>query len=86
VDICHTLQEYTDNITVYDPWADPAQVKHEYGLDIVTEVPGGKYDAVILAVAHEAFRSLDVKNLLSENGVVYDVKGFLDRELVDARL
>lgn len=86
VDICHTLQEYTDNITVYDPWADPAQVKHEYGLDIVTEVPGGKYDAVILAVAHEAFRSVDVKNLLSENGVVYDVKGFLDRELVDARL
>ena len=86
VDICHTLQEYTDNITIYDPWADPAQVKHEYGLDIVTEIPDGKYDAVILAVAHEAFRSVDVKNLLSENGVVYDVKGFLDRELVDARL
>ena len=86
VDICHTLQEYTDNITIYDPWADPAQVKHEYGLDIVTEIPDGKFDAVILAVAHEAFRSVDVKNLLSENGVVYDVKGFLDRELVDARL
>ena len=86
VDICHTLLEYTNNITVFDPWADPAQVKHEYGLDIVTELPGGKYDAVILAVAHEAFRSVDVKNLLSENGVVYDVKGFLDRELVDARL
>ena len=86
VDICHTLQEYTDNITIYDPWADPAQVKHEYGLDIVTELPDGKFDAVILAVAHEAFRSVDVKNLLSENGVVYDVKGFLDRELVDARL
>lgn len=86
VDICHTLQEYTDNITIYDPWADPAQVKHEYDLDIVTEIPDGKYDAVILAVAHEAFRSVDVKNLLSENGVVYDVKGFLDRELVDARL
>lgn len=86
VDICHTLQEYTDNITVFDPWADPAQVKHEYDLDIVTELPDGKFDAVILAVAHEAFRSVDVKNLLSENGVVYDVKGFLDRDTVDARL
>ena len=86
VDICHTLLEYTNNITVFDPWADPAQVKHEYDLDIVTELPDGKFDAVILAVAHEAFRSVDVKNLLSENGVVYDVKGFLDRDVVDARL
>ena len=86
VDICHTLLEYTNNITVFDPWADPAQVKHEYDLDIVTELPDGKFDAVILAVAHEAFRSVDVKNLLSENGVVYDVKGFLDRDTVDARL
>lgn len=86
VDICHTLLEYTSNITVFDPWADPAQVKHEYDLDIVTELPDGKFDAVILAVAHEAFRSVDVKSLLSENGVVYDVKGFLDRDVVDARL
>ena len=86
VDICHTLLEYTNNITVFDPWAEPAQVKHEYDLDIVTELPDGKFDAVILAVAHEAFRSVDVKNLLSENGVVYDFKGFLDREMVDARL
>lgn len=86
VDICHTLLEYTNNITVFDPWADPAQVKHEYDLDIVTELPDGKFDAVILAVAHEAFRSVEVKNLLSENGVVYDVKGFLDRDTVDARL
>ena len=86
VDICHTLLEYTSNITVFDPWADPAQVKHEYDLDIVTELPDGKFDAVILAVAHEAFRSVDVKSLLSENGVVYDVKGFLDRDTVDARL
>ena len=86
IDIYHTLLEYTDNITVFDPWADAAQVKHEYGLDIVTELPAGKYEAVILAVAHESFKSIDVKSLLSENGVVYDVKGFLDRYVVDARL
>ena len=86
VDIVHTLLEYTQNITVWDPWAAPAHVKHEYGLDVVTEIPSGKYDAVILAVAHECFRSVDVKSLLTENGVVYDVKGFLDRNVVDARL
>ena len=86
VDIYHTLLEYTDNIRIYDPWADPAQVKHEYDMDIVTELPAGKFDAVILAVAHESFKSIDVGSLLSENGVVYDVKGFLDRGVVDARL
>ena len=86
IDIYHTLLEYTNNITVFDPWADAAQVKHEYDLDIDTELPAGKYEAVILAVAHENFRSIDVKSLLSENGVVYDVKGFLDMDVVDARL
>ena len=86
IDIYHTLQEYTDNITVYDPWADSAAVKREYGIDIVGELPVGKYDALILAVAHETFKTLDIKSLLTENGVVYDVKGVLDRTLVDGRL
>ena len=86
IDIYHTLQEYTDNITVYDPWADAAAVKREYGIDIVGELPVGKYDAIILAVAHETFKTLDIKSLLTENGVVYDVKGVLDRTLVDGRL
>ena len=86
IDIYHTLQEYTDNITVYDPWADAAAVKREYGIDIVGEFPVGKYDALILAVAHETFKTLDIKSLLTENGVVYDVKGVLDRTLVDGRL
>lgn len=86
IDIYHTLQEYTDNITVYDPWADAAAVKREYGIEIVGELPVGKYDALILAVAHETFKTLDIKSLLTENGVVYDVKGVLDRTLVDGRL
>ena len=86
IDIYHTLQEYTDNITVYDPWADAPAVKREYGIDIVGELPAGKYDALILAVAHETFKILDIKSLLTENGVVYDVKGVLDRTLVDGRL
>lgn len=87
VDIYHTLKEYTDNITIYDPWANKQDVMHEYGVAIVNELPQEKYDAVILAVAHNEFKTLLVRSLLSsDNGVVYDVKGVCDRSLVDDRL
>ena len=87
VDIYHTLEEYTKNITVFDPWANGDHVKHEYGLDIVNELPAGeKYDAVILGVAHKEFLELDVKSLVKEGGVIYDVKGILPRDIVDGRL
>ena len=86
VDIYHTLQEYTDNITVCDPWAAPERVRKEYGFDVVREIPAGKFDAVILAVAHREFQGVDVRSLVREGGVVYDVKGVLDRSQVDARL
>ena len=87
VDIYTSLQEYTGNITVYDPWADPSVVKREYGIDIVGQLSSKvRYDAVILAVSHDQFKSLDVRSLVVENGVVYDVKGILDRTIVDGRL
>lgn len=87
VDIYHTLQEYTGNITVYDPWADAARVKKEYGVDTVANLPESeKYDAVILAVAHNDFASVDFKSLINEDGVIYDVKGILPRDIIDARL
>ena len=86
VDIYHTLQEYTGNITVCDPWAAPERVKKEYGIDVVREIPAEKFDAVILAVAHREFQGVDVRSLVREGGVVYDVKGVLDRDQVDARL
>ena len=86
VDIYHTLQEYTDNITVCDPWAASDRVEKEYGIGVVREVPDGKFDAVILAVAHKEFLSLDVRSLVRDGGVVYDVKGVLDRKKVNARL
>jgi len=86
VDIYHTLREYTPNITIYDPWADAEHVKHEYGVSITNTLPEGQYDAVILAVAHEAFKGLDVKKMVQANGVVYDVKGVLPREVIDGRL
>ena len=86
VDIYHTLQEYTGNITVCDPWAASDRVEKEYGINVVSEVPADRFDAVILAVAHKEFMDLDVRSFVREGGVVYDVKGVLDREKVDARL
>lgn len=87
VDIYHTLQEYTGNITVYDPWADASRVKKEYGIDTVASLPDGeKFDAVILAVAHNEFSSVDFSSLVNGNGVIYDVKGILPRDIIDARL
>ena len=86
VDIYSTLEEYTYNITVYDPWANADAVKHEYGIDIVNELPKQRFDAVILGVAHKQFMDLDVTRLVKEGGVVYDVKGVLPREIVDGRL
>ena len=86
VDIFHTLQEYTENIRVYDPWVNMDVVKREYDNDVVTELPSNKFDAIILAVSHKQFKDINVLNLLKDNGVVYDVKGCLPREIVDGRL
>jgi len=86
VDVYSTLRPYTDQITVYDPWANPDRVKHEYGIDVVSTLPGEKFDVVIHAVAHRAFGEVDVRSLLKDGGVVYDVKGALPKSVVDARL
>lgn len=87
VDIYSTLSEYTNNITIFDPWANPVEVKHEYGIDIVNTLNSSeKYDTVILGVAHKEFLNLDIKSLVKEVGVVYDVKGILDRNIIDGRL
>lgn len=86
VDIYHTLKEYTNNITVYDPWANAEHVKGEYGIDICNELPEKKFDAAILGVAHQQFTDLNVKGLIVEGGVIYDVKGILDRDVIDGRL
>ncbi|NEM97601.1 nucleotide sugar dehydrogenase [Pontibacter burrus] len=87
VDILQTLKDYDTNITIYDPWAEPAEVKHEYGWDSVKELNGTtNWDAVILAVSHNEFKTLDLGKLCKENAVIYDVKGVLPKESVDARL
>lgn len=87
VDIYTTLSEYTNNITIYDPWADKAEVQHEYQIEISNTLDATKkYDAIILGVAHKEFLEIDIPSLLNENGVVYDVKGILDRTIIDGRL
>ena len=86
IDIYRALKEYNLNITVYDPWANPAVAKHEYGIDITNELPTGKFNAAIAAVAHKEFEGLDVASLLNDNHVIYDVKWTLNPEIVDGRL
>jgi UDP-N-acetyl-D-glucosamine/UDP-N-acetyl-D-galactosamine dehydrogenase len=85
VDVIRELQSFGTNVDVYDPQADPAEVKHEYGLDLI-DAPGKKYHAIVLTVSHNEFASLDIRSLLEKDGVVYDVKGFLKKSLVTARL
>lgn len=87
LDILTALQDYDTNITVFDPWIDTKEVKGEYGWDCVQELPDIEdFDAVVLAVAHKEFENLDLSKLCKDKRVIYDVKGILPRELVDARL
>ena len=86
MDIYTTLEEYTHNITVYDPWVNVTLLKREYGIDAVNVLSVDRFDAVILAVAHRQFVGLDVRSLAKDGGVIYDVQGVLPREIVDGRL
>lgn len=85
VDVVHAFREYGINITIYDPWANPSEVKHEYNLETTQNVPQEKFDAIVLAVAHNQFKSLDLQSIKKEKSVVYDVKGVLT-ENVDGKL
>lgn len=84
VDVISNLKSYGINLDVYDPWASQEEVKHEYGLDILNELPRKKYNAIILCVAHKEFMDLDLTTLQEENGIIYDVKGVLEN--ADKRL
>ncbi len=85
VDVINNLKSYGTEVTVFDPWASPSEVKHEYGMDTTREIPKSKFDAIVLAVAHQEFLQLNLRDLLKETGVLYDVKGII-KERVDARL
>ena len=86
IDIYRALKEYNLNITVFDPWANPDIVRHEYGIEVVNELPTDKFDACIAAVAHKKFDGLDVLSLLKDKHIIFDVKCMLDRKIVDGRL
>ena len=89
IDVVRGLHDFGCRVTVFDPWADPEDVMREYGRESVkdaAEIPEKEYDAVVLAVAHRDFRDFDVRRCLKEKAVVFDIKGFLPRELVDGRL
>lgn len=86
IDIYRTLKEYKINVTVYDPWANPDTVMHEYGIEITNVLPKEKFDTAILAVAHRKFEDIDVPAMLERDHVIFDVKAFLERKIVDGRL
>ncbi|MEQ8812214.1 MAG: nucleotide sugar dehydrogenase, partial [Imperialibacter sp.] len=86
IDIIDELKSFHTEPIIFDPQANSAEVKAEYGIDILNKLPEGKFDAVILAVAHKEFAQLDIRSLVSDNGVVYDVKGILPKAIVDGRL
>ncbi len=85
IDIYNELRNFDINVEVYDPWANPQEVKHEYGIEISNSYPKGDYAAIILAVAHKEFLNLNIRSL-TPNGVVFDVKGILPKNIIDSRL
>ena len=77
VDVVADLKEYNTNVTIYDPWASIAEVKQEYGLEVVNEIPKNRFDAIVLTVAHNDFIDLNLEVLKKEHSIVYDVKNVI---------
>lgn len=86
VDIVNELKSYEMDLTIHDPWADEKEVMHEYGVTTTKELPSEKFDAIVLAVAHNEFVDKNWNNSLKEGGIIYDVKGCLDKKAVHSRL
>ncbi|QBR13608.1 nucleotide sugar dehydrogenase [Sphingobacterium sp. CZ-2] len=86
VDVYKELNEYGVNVDIYDPWADSAEVKHEYNLDLISDLEAKKYDAIVVAVSHNEFLSMDFSKVRNNQSIIFDLKACLDRSLVDARL
>ena len=85
VDVITALKKYGVNVTIYDPWANEKEVLHEYNLVSVKELPKDKFDTIVLTVAHNEFKNIDLSMFKKENAIIYDVKGILD-EKADAKL
>ena len=85
IDVIKELMAFGIEVDVYDPQADKKEVEAEYGIQL-KENPEGKYSAIVLAVSHDDFKELDFTSLKNEHGIIYDIKSFLPREIVDGRL
>lgn len=86
IDVIMNLKDYSVDITTYDPWANPAEVMHEYNIQTTQTTPNEKFDAIVLGVSHNEFLSLDLNDFKNDKCVVFDVKGILERSQVDGRL
>jgi len=85
IDVISELKDFGCNVDVYDPWADESEVKHEYGIPLTKELQT-EYSAVVLAVAHKEFKAVNIESLTKQDGVIYDIKGFLPKGVADRRL
>ncbi|MEM9918102.1 MAG: nucleotide sugar dehydrogenase [Bacteroidota bacterium] len=88
IDVYRELQSYGAKVDLFDPWADPEEVRHEYGVETTTDISKleGQYDAVVLAVSHKEFLQMDFQKFMNTNSVMYDVKSILPKGKVDGRL
>lgn len=86
VDVINELKSYGTDPIIYDPWANPKEVMHEYDLDTVQKLPEGKFDAIVLTVAHKEYLELNLSTLLKDNGLIYDVKGIIPSSNLSHRL
>jgi UDP-N-acetyl-D-galactosamine dehydrogenase len=86
VDVISALKDFGLKVSIYDPWAEPKEVMHEYGLTITNTLPNKKFDAVVLGVSHNEFTQIDLNAITNAESVIYDVKGVLASELVDGKL
>jgi len=89
VDVVRGLEEFGCRVDVYDPWAEPEEVRREYGFTSIEKLDmlkPGSYDAIVLAVAHREFAALDFQHFRKPAAVVFDIKGILPRQMVDGRL
>jgi UDP-N-acetyl-D-glucosamine/UDP-N-acetyl-D-galactosamine dehydrogenase len=85
IDIVKELKDFGTNVQVYDPWADYDEVYEEYGIELIDSITDN-YDGIILTVAHDKFLEIDFSLLKKEHTIIFDIKAFLDRSVIDARL
>lgn len=86
IDIFNELQSYHIDVDLFDPWANPDEVRSEFGIDLTLDINNEKYDTIILAVAHNEFLTLDFSKIKKNKSLVYDIKSVLVKENIDSRL